>query len=526
MVITPELILQKKESFLAIEALPTFSCRKGFLVTKFTRSTAGAAMQEPVADDVFDRLRHNFTQRLQRFHTRPVTPLACYELEKDLQAILAETGRSVIEAELNRVEAADKKEAAPRVRYHKQTFRINKRTKATIATSFGPITLWSFLYLNEEDGEPGLHPLHVQLGIVAGATPVLAERVARWAVDHSQSAVRHLLASEHGLHWSTTRLRSLLCAYRRLVVNFRADAQAARLLQWLAEAERSRGRHRPVLAAGRDGVMVPMRGHGYQEASAGTVSVYDRRKKRLGTVYLGQMPEARQTTMSAELTALLTAVLQQWLGPVPRLLYVTDKGQAQDDYYRRVLRRMRHPRQAEQHLHWEWVLDFFHVCGYVGKLSEALFGPSSKPGQSWFRRMRKWLKERHQGVTQMLRSATQHYNRAQLTKAEKAAFWKAYRYLRKHSCWMDYARYRRQGLPIGSGVTEAACKTVFAQRLKRSGMRWHKESGQIIVDLRVLQLSGIWDEVVRTDLLSRALPLRLQRASDKPQTHKVLKKAA
>ena len=97
----------------------------------------------------------------------------------------------------------------------------------------------------------------------------------------------------------------------------------------------------------------------------------------------------------------------------------------------------------------------------------------------------------------MLRSAMQHLNRRPLTKAPKAEFWKAYRYLRRHGRWMDYARYRRLGLPIGSGVTEAACKTVFTQRLKRSGMRWHKESGQVIVDLRVLHLSGIWGAVVR-----------------------------
>jgi hypothetical protein len=46
-------------------------------------------------------------------------------------------------------------------------------------------------------------------------------------------------------------------------------------------------------------------------------------------------------------------------------------------------------------------------------------------------------------------------------------------------------------LPIGSGVTEAPFKTVFTQRFKRSGMRWHIETGQVILDLRVIQLSGI-----------------------------------
>jgi hypothetical protein len=172
------------------------------------------------------------------------------------------------------------------------------------------------------------------------------------------------------------------------------------------------------------------------------------------------------------------------------------------------------------------VLDFFHVCGYVGKLSEALFGASTKNGPAWFKRMRQWLRERHQGVSQVLRSATQHDNRRKLSKAAEEEFWKAYNYLRNHSRWMASESYRRQGLPIGSGVTEAACKTVFTQRLKRSGMRWLKESGQVIVDLRVLYLSGIWDEVVRRDLQARQLPQMLERTTCKPRTSKTLKKAA
>jgi hypothetical protein len=504
-------------------------------MAEFTRASASIASTETsggavCGPDVFARLRERAQECWQKFEAQPATPLNFYELEKELRAALAEAGRQFLEEKLSRLEATDKAEAAPRVRYHKETYRINKRTPATIASSFGPIRLWSFLYLNEEDGEPGLHPLHVQLGIVAGATPVLAERVGCWAVDHSQREVRQLLKSEHGLVWSNDRLRRVLREFRRHIVAFRAEAQRGRVLEWLKQAERSRGRHRPVLAVGRDGVMVPIRGGGYQEASAATVSVYDRRKKRLGTVYLGQMPETKQTTMTAELTALVTAVLLEWKGPVPRLVYVTDKGQAQDEYYRFTLKKMRHPRPPQQRLTWrltwEWVLDFFHVCGYVSKLSEALFGTSSKEGGAWFKRMRHWLRERHQGVTHILRSASQHYNGSKLSKGEEEAFWKAYRYLRDHSRWMAYARYRRQGLPIGSGVTEAACKTVFAQRLKRSGMRWHKESGQVIVDLRVIHLSGIWHDVVRRDLRARALPQVLPRASGRPATRQIARKAA
>jgi hypothetical protein len=484
-------------------------------------ATPLTAARQAAPDAVFDRLRQQIDERLLQFRHGSPTPLTTYTLELQLKAVFDEAARALLQQEFNRLEPDDKTQAAAKVRYQGQTYRLNKKTKADIATSFGPLTLWSFLYLCSDDGEPGLHPLHVRLGIAdGGATAALAERVARWAVDYSQREVRQWLQAEHGLRWSNDRLRKVLRAFRRTVVLFRAEAQQQRLLQWLAEAAQSRGRHRPVLALGRDGVMVPIRAHGYQEASTATVSVYDRRGKRRGTVYLGQMPQPHQTALTEALTAVATAVLRQWSGPLPRLVYVTDKGQAQDDYYWRVLRRQRHPRQPGQRLAWEWVLDFFHVCGYLGKLREALFAVK---GWRWYERMRHWLRHRAQGVANILRSALQHFNRRKLSKAARQAFWKAYRYLRRHSRWMAYARYRRQGLPIGSGVTEAACKTVFTQRLKRSGMRWHKESGQVIVDLRVLHLSGVWQEVVRRDLQARRLP---ERVSSQRQAERNRRKAA
>jgi len=232
------------------------------------------------------------------------------------------------------------------------------------------------------------------------------------------------------------------------------------------------------------------------------------------------MPEAQQKALTATLTARVSAVRRRWQGPRPRRVYVTDKGQAQDDYYRRVLRRLPDPRQPGRRLSCEWALDFFPVCGYGGKLRDALFGPG---GWRWFQRMRQGLRDRPQGVSNILRWALQPWQRRTMSKTAQAELWKAYRYLRRHRRWMDYARYRRQGLPIGSGVTGAACKTMFTQRLKRSGMRWGKEFGQVIVDLRVLHLSGVWDAVVGRDLQSRALP---ERVSSQPQATRTRRKAA
>ncbi len=104
-------------------------------------------------------------------------------------------------------------------------------------------------------------------------------------------------------------------------------------------------------------------------------------------------------------------------------------------------------------------------------------------------------------------------------QAREALFWKGYRYLRKHAPWMRYEQYRRQGLPIGSGVTEAACKTVFAERLKRSGMTWGRGGGQVIVDLRILVLSGVWPQTHTAYLASRPQPTVVKPASYGQRQH-------
>jgi len=74
---------------------------------------------------------------------------------------------------------------------------------------------------------------------------------------------------------------------------------------------------------------------------------------------------------------------------------------------------------------------------------------------------------------------------------------RAYAYLKKRSQWMRCRSYRRQHLPIVSGITEAACKVVFTQRLKCSRMAWTRDGGQVILDLRVIRLSGVWGHIPR-----------------------------
>lgn len=70
------------------------------------------------------------------------------------------------------------------------------------------------------------------------------------------------------------------------------------------------------------------------------------------------MPEAHQTTLGTELTALLREVLAHWDGLLPRLVYVTDCGYHPTVYFEDVLRKMPNPRRPTKLLEWEWIVDY------------------------------------------------------------------------------------------------------------------------------------------------------------------------
>ena len=59
---------------------------------------------------------------------------------------------------------------------------------------------------------------------------------------------------------------------------------------------------------------------------------------------------------------------------------------------------------------------------------------------------------------------------------------------------MRYPEFRAQGLFVGSGVIEAACRTVVAQRLKQSGMFWTTRGANSILALRCCRLNRRFED--------------------------------
>lgn len=62
---------------------------------------------------------------------------------------------------------------------------------------------------------------------------------------------------------------------------------------------------------------------------------------------------------------------------------------------------------------------------------------------------------------------------------------------------MDYPALRNRGLNIGSGAMESLHRTGSQQRLKLPGAKWLARTMQAVLDLRMLEMVGRWDEFWR-----------------------------
>ena len=137
------------------------------------------------------------------------------------------------------------------------------------------------------------------------------------------------------------------------------------------------------------------------------------------------------------------------------------------------------------------ILDFYHAAEHLKTACDAIWGAESVGSHAEFVRFRTLLKEDAQGVDKVIGCLRYRLGRLRGRQRERLAT--ELTYFRNQRARMAYAHYQRKGLPMGSGVVEAACKTLVTQRLKRSGMRWERAGGQAILTLRSVIQSERWE---------------------------------
>jgi len=359
-------------------------------------------------------------------------------------------------------------------------------------TRFGTVRVQRTLYRAHRD-ERAVAALDLRIGIVEGWWTPAAAMLAMWAVAHlTAKEAKQLFQRVGGMTPSQSSLDTLP---REL--NAQWEDQRTQFEECLRHQD-TVPPNAVAVGMSLDGVMLPMKGInraalkqqakdegkagtgaiGCKEASCGTFTFYGADGERIGvTRYLGRMPESKKATLKASLEDGVVAILDQR----PDLTWVGLADGAKDNWT--FIRRVLPPGSP-------LALDFYHGSQQLKKGLDSAYGKRSERSGSEHRRLRRILRDADDGVQQviceLIRLHREHPRRSKLLRV--------LRFFLRFRQQMKYAVMQASNLPIGSGIVEAANKTLVTVRMKRAGARWRHPGGQGVLTFRALAKSERYDD--------------------------------
>ena len=139
------------------------------------------------------------------------------------------------------------------------------------------------------------------------------------------------------------------------------------------------------------------------------------------------------------------------------------------------------------------IVDLYHAKEHVWEVARAVFGPGTAAGTAWATHACSLLEE---GQIAALASAISALPPIAPEPGQARSIpERAVDYFTINAQRMRYPVFRTQGMHIGSGIAEAACKTIVSTRAKRSGMRWTPEGIDALLPLRTSVLNGAYDSL-------------------------------
>jgi hypothetical protein len=136
------------------------------------------------------------------------------------------------------------------------------------------------------------------------------------------------------------------------------------------------------------------------------------------------------------------------------------------------------------------IVDLFHARQHLWNLARLLYPNDTKRRNAWIGlHQKRWLDKGK--IVKLVASL----HSIQTTDADLAnKIRNEADYFATNTARMNYPKFRKQHLFVGSGVIEAGCKTVIGHRLKQSGMFWTVKGANSILALRCSQLNGRFED--------------------------------
>ena len=335
-------------------------------------------------------------------------------------------------------------------------------------TPYGEVNVARHVYQTPRGGAT-FCPLDRDARIVVSSTPRFAKQVASKYAQMGAPQVVGDLSENHG--------RKVTHAFVQDVCEAVGSVAQAKEEEWRYAAAKLDEAVASV-AVGMDGTCMLMCHDGYRETMVGNVSLYDAQGQRLHTLYVAATPEYGKATFKGRMEREIEQVKQYY--PEARVIGVAD-GAAENWTF------------LEAHTEAQ-VLDFYHASEYVAKVAKAVFTKKAER-EPWLNDRLHRLKHKQGTASRLIKEMEEFQQRPRLSKRAREDLAASLIYFRNHKHQMNYARYQAEGWPIGSGVTEAACKTLVKQRLCGSGMRWKEKGAAVVLSLRsLIRSTGRWQQ--------------------------------
>jgi hypothetical protein len=137
------------------------------------------------------------------------------------------------------------------------------------------------------------------------------------------------------------------------------------------------------------------------------------------------------------------------------------------------------------------IVDVWHAQEHVWEVAHAVFGRTMPAGVAWAKQSCTWLVQGQ--IEELVQAIAALPSVAPPSGQARSIPDQAIGYFTTNAQRMRYPQFRAQGMQIGSGVAEAACKTVVSTRAKRAGMRWTPQGLDALLPLRTAVLNGSYD---------------------------------
>ncbi len=391
---------------------------------------------------------------------------------------------------------------APRVIIKGQPYTRIGHAPGTYKTMSGPIIISRALYRKEGQRNPkAIDAINLRTGTVGrGWLPGTAATMAYMMQQGTSREAVNVSAQSGMLPYSRCSFERVAHLVGEQYLTHQADIEDANIQAYQIPDKTN------SISVGLDRVSIPMeeparRSVGrprkdapkrpinrvYRMAWCGTVTLHDETGAAMHTFRYGTMPDADVYMLCWRMANDVERILER--RPGLRLTLLADGAHE--------MWKLLEIHFADEKIFGNphRIVDFWHLIEKLVPAAKVIYG---KEAGKIIHQWRRLLSRKTTAAGQILKRLNE--SGCEFTRAsEKEPVHEAITYLESHfikECRMDYATARKWNLPIGSGNTEATCKSLVETRMKRAGSRWKPETGEYILQLRALAMSDQWDQAM------------------------------